>query len=146
MDINNNLFSPSKEDLLLIFENIPIPAYIWKKFGKNWILVQSNESARRITDNQICNYIGINLLDFYKNKNDILEDFHNCVKSGETVRREMEYRYRSTGKAKNLEVIYRFINPNLVLVLTIDITENKKKILEILLVKNQKTLLVMKKL
>jgi len=116
----------TNQDYKAIFKKIPSPIYLWKKVDDDLILIDFNNAAKEITDNKITNFLGIKASELYQKKPQILEELYQCVDEQKYISREMRYLYKSTGKEKILFVIYDFIPPNLVLVHTRDITQQKK--------------------
>ena len=116
----------SKTDYKSVFKKIPTPTYLWQKIDDDLILIDFNNQAKEITDGKIINYVGIKASELYNSQPEILNDFFQCMKERKQIFREMNYQYQSTGREKVLFVIYDFIPPNLVLVHTKDITEQKK--------------------
>jgi len=114
------------KDYKSIFNKIPSPIYLWQKMDDDLILIDFNNAAKEITDNKITNFLGIKASELYQEKPQILEELYQCVDEQKYISREMRYLYQSTGKEKILFVIYDFIPPNLVLVHTRDITQQKE--------------------
>ena len=114
-----------KIDYSSIFKKIPTPTYLWQKRENDLILIDYNNTAKEITDGKIINFLGIKASELYENEPNILNDLYLCLNEQKPIFREMNYHYQSTGKNKILSVIYDFIPPNLVIVHTKDITEQK---------------------
>lgn len=115
-----------KADYRSVFKKIPTPTYLWKKQDTDLILIDCNNAADEITEGKIKNYIGIKASELYKEQPQILEELYCCINEQKNFSREMVYHYQSTEQEKNLFVIYDFVPPNLVLVHTKDITEQKR--------------------
>lgn len=113
-------------DYRSIFKKIPSPIYLWQKVDDDLILIDFNTAAKEITDNKITKFLGIKASELYQEKSQILGELYQCFDEQKHISREMRYNYQSTGKEKILFVIYDFIPPNLVLVNTRDITQQKK--------------------
>ncbi|MHA1491800.1 MAG: sensor histidine kinase [Promethearchaeota archaeon] len=109
-----------------LFKGIPIPSYAWKKKENDFILIDYNLAAEKITKGQIKNYLGNKASEMYKDQPKILEEIHRCFKDQVSIFREMKYNYMSTGEEKYLSVKYGFVPPDLVLVHTEDITKKKR--------------------
>ncbi len=113
-------------DYKTIFKKFPTPTYLWQKKDHDLILIDYNDAAKEITEQKIINYLGIKASELYKEQPRILEELYSCINEQKCISREMIYQYKSTGQEKILIVIYDFVKPNLVLVHTKDITEQKK--------------------
>ncbi len=109
------------------FDAIPIPTYIWKKVGQNFKLVDYNHAAEHMTAGKIHEYLGKNANDpeMYRSEPQILKDLEESYKTQSVVEREMIYNYRSTRESKELMVRYAYVPPDIVMVLTDDITEKR---------------------
>jgi len=116
----------SNLDYRSIFKIIPTPSYLWQKKDDELLLIDYNNAAQVITENKIDNFLGIKASELYRDKPRILEELYYCMNEHNSISREMPYKYRSTGKVKILNVNYEFLPPNLVLVYTKDITEQKR--------------------
>jgi len=116
----------TNNDYESIFKKITSPIYLWQKVDDDLILIDFNNAAKEITDNKITNFLGIKASELYQKKPQILEELNQCADEQKYISREMRYLYQSTGKEIILFVIYDFIPPNLVLMHTRDITQQKK--------------------
>ncbi len=122
-EIESNIL---KADYKSVFKKIPIPTYLWKKQDEDLILIDYNNAANDITEGKIKNYFGIKASELYKEQPQILEEMYRCINEQKYFYREMAYHYQSTKQDKNLFVIYDFVPPDLVLIHTKDITEQKR--------------------
>ncbi|MFW9782968.1 MAG: ATP-binding protein [Candidatus Heimdallarchaeota archaeon] len=109
----------------LIFNSIPIPAYIWKIENNEFILIACNKAAELITEANASNYIGSKLLDLFDKSTDIVTNMKKCFDQKLDFSKQMFYTYKSTGNEKTLNVSYKFLPPNFVIVYTEDITSQK---------------------
>ncbi len=116
----------TKTDYKSIFKKFPTPTYLWQKIGDELILIDFNNAAKEITEEKIINFLGIKASELYKEQPQILEELCRCMNEQNCISREMIYHYQSTGQEKILFVIYDYVSPNLVLVHTKNITEQKK--------------------
>ncbi len=116
----------SKTDYKFIFKKFPTPTYLWQKKDDDLILIDCNNAAKEISNDTIINFLGIKASELYKDQPRILEELYSCINEQKCISREITYQYKSTGQEKILFVIYDFVKPNLVLVHTQDITEQKK--------------------
>jgi len=105
---------------------IPIPTYLWRCEGRRFVLIDYNEAACEITQGKIAGLIGTEAHQYYADLPQILSDFDNCRSGKTVVKREMRYKFRTTGEEMLLLVIYMFLNPDLIIVHTDNITELKK--------------------
>jgi PAS domain S-box-containing protein len=108
------------------FKGIPIPTYVWQKKGNDFILIDYNTAAEKITKNRIHQYKGGELSQIYAHIPEIQDYFHECIHNdNQPISREMSYRMVSTGEQKDLIVHFVKIPPDMILVHTVDVTEIK---------------------
>lgn len=105
---------------------IPIPTYLWRWVDDDFILIDFNDAAEKITRGMISNFIGIKARKLYGDQPGILEDFKHCFDEKLVLRREMPYKFKSIEETKSLSVIYTFLEPDLILVHTEDISGLKQ--------------------
>lgn len=115
----------SEERIKTQFQGFPVPTYVWKYAGDDFVLIDFNAAAKALTDGKISDLVGSRLSDLYENSGDILTDFQKCFKEKRVIKREMSYRFRSTGESRELSVSYVFLSPDLVMVHADDTTERK---------------------
>jgi PAS domain S-box-containing protein len=108
------------------YRAIPIPTYTWRISGDDFVLVDSNIAADAITNGGTQELIGINASRMYRDRPDILADFRRCAGTRDGIRRDMEYEMHSTGELKHFSVSYAFVPPDLIMVHTLDVTEQRK--------------------
>ncbi|MFX0144439.1 MAG: PAS domain S-box protein [Candidatus Hodarchaeota archaeon] len=115
----------SAEMFRALYKEGPIATYIWKKVNNDFILIDFNNTADKITEGNVVNVLGYKASEMYKNRLDILEDLQNCFKEKIYFTREMKYKFEFTNKEKYLLVNYGYVKPDLVIVQTEDITEKR---------------------
>jgi len=117
----------SQERFQARYKAIPVPTYTWQKVGKEFELVDYNDAALEITQGNVAGFVGRTASDVYgEDRPDIVRDLHRCFAERSVVKREMDYRFLTTGESKHLETTYAFVPPDLVMVHTQDITERKR--------------------
>jgi PAS domain S-box-containing protein len=113
----------SEEKSRAQYRGIPVPTYTWQKVGNDIVLVDYNDAAEAITQGKIANFVGSRLVEMYHDTPEIRDEIVQCFAEQITIKREIPYRFQSTGESKYLAVKYAFVRPDLVLVHTEDITE-----------------------
>ncbi|MDQ6786417.1 MAG: response regulator [Acidobacteriota bacterium] len=116
----------SEEKFKAQYVGIPIPTYTWRKAEDDFILINCNNAAEKITDGKILDFIGIRATRMYDDLPKMVEDFHKCFDGKRPHRREMLYKYRVDGRERYLDFNYAFVPPDMVMVHTRDITEQKQ--------------------
>jgi len=109
-----------------LYKEGPIPAYTWQFIDEDFVLIDFNIAAEKITHNHVKNYIGIKASQMYRDRPDILEDLNICMNKKLQITREIKYEFQFSGEEKFLSVNYGYVNPDLVIVHTEDINERKK--------------------
>jgi signal transduction histidine kinase len=112
-----------KQQLEVIFRELPIPTFTWQIVKDDLILLNYNHAAEQITEGDVKTFLGIKASVMYKDQQEILDNLMQCAKEQTTFSREMRYTYQTSGKVKDLHVTYGFISPHFVIVHTEDITE-----------------------
>lgn len=114
----------SEERLKAQFKGFPIPTYVWKNVGEDFVLIDYNNAADKLTEGKAEQLLGIKCSKMYPDKSDpIYIDILSSFNDKKIVSREMAYQFQTTGKKKELNVHYVYIPPDLVVVHTEDITE-----------------------
>jgi len=116
----------SEEQLKTQLKGSPIPTYTWQKKGEDFVLVNYNDAAEKITQGKISNYMGITATKMHEDNPEIVKDILRCFTTKGLVRRDMPYHFQSTGKETYLLVSYAFVPPDFILVYTQDITQRKR--------------------
>ncbi len=136
MSEKGNNLSLSRENYKSIFKLLPHTSYIWQKLEDDLILIEYNRAAEKFTEGKIKSLIGIKASELYKERPIVLEDLKRCVRNQTVVSREIVHKSVTTGKERNLIRFYKFIEPDLVLVHSEDIT--KQRLAEASLKKEEK--------
>jgi len=109
-----------------LFKEGSIPAYTWKNVDGDFLLIDYNNAAVKITQGSVENFLGNKASEMYKDRLDILNDLHLCSNNKTHVRREINYQFQFSNEEKYLLVNYSYVDPDLIVVRTEDITERKK--------------------
>jgi PAS domain S-box-containing protein len=120
------LIRQSKERLKAQFKGFPIPTYVWKNVGGDFVLIDYNNAAHKFTEGKINQFLGIKFSEMYPDKSDSIPiDLWSSFNNKKEVNREITYYLQTTGEKKELNVHYSYIPPDLVVIHTEDITERK---------------------
>jgi len=115
----------SEKKFRTLFTNSPIPTYTWQYLDGDFVLSNYNTAAFTLTQGKIANIIGIKAGEMYRDDEETLQGFKQCLQQKTTIAREMDYRFKTFGDKKYLNVKYTFIPPNRVMVHTEDFTDRK---------------------
>ena len=116
----------NEERLRTQYNGIPIPTYTWKRVGENFVLIDYNYAAEAFTCGRVADFVGKKDSEIYSGMPEIVDELSRCFFEKTTIKREMVYRFQSTGENKHLAVSYVFVPPDLVMVHTEDISKRKQ--------------------
>ncbi len=115
----------SAELFRALYKEGPIAAYTWKKVNGDFIFIDFNNAADKITDGNVVKMLGHKASEMYENRLDIIDDLNRCFSGKTPITREMKYKFEFNNEEKYLLVNYGYVNPDLVIVQTEDITEKR---------------------
>jgi len=121
-----NKLIDSEEMFRALYKEGPIATYTWKKLNDDFVFIEFNNTAEKITHGNVVSVLGHRASEMYKDRPDILEDLHKCFNEKMNSTREMKYKFHFTGEEKYLLVKYGYVKPDLVIVQTEDITEKRE--------------------
>jgi two-component system, LuxR family, sensor kinase FixL len=106
------------------FENLPGPAFIWRRDGDDFRLLAHNRAGAVLDESRMTPLIGGRASELYPDRPDVLADLRYCAEHGEIVQREAQHRSR-TGKVGDLVVTVVPLGPDLVVAHVDDVTERR---------------------
>lgn len=104
------------------YKGMPIPTGTWKKAGDDFVLVDYNDAAEKLTKGGITGLIGISASELYRDTPHIAQSFHRCFNEQTTVRHETPFWMKTTGELKHLDMSFVFVPSNMVMVHYRDVT------------------------
>ncbi len=116
----------SEEKMRAQFKGIPVPTYIWQNKEDDFLLIDYNDAAERITNGRIAEYLGMRASEMFKKIPEILLDLDKCRRTRESIEKEVHYYFEFLGAWKHLSVKYAYVPPDLIILHTEDITKRKK--------------------
>ncbi len=125
------MLKQSEERGKALFKELPVPTYTWTKTKDDFILTDYNIAAEDITKGTVSKAKGAKLSEVHSERPDFIEAILKVYNEKIHFEHEIEQTFRYTGEHKHLNVKYRFVPPDMVLVHTEDITERKIAILEL---------------
>ncbi len=116
------------QDLFRVhFENLPRPAYIWRREGNDFALVAYNRAAGDVPYSDVASLLGKTASDLRaESAHDLFGDLEHCARQRVILKREAEFRYIATGAHRNLEITMVPLSDDLVVLHTEDITESRQ--------------------
>jgi PAS domain S-box-containing protein len=106
------------------FENLPGPAFIWRRDGGDFRLLAHNRAGARIAEDRSGSHVGRLASELYPDRPDILADLRVCAERGEVVHREAVFQFRK-GAAAELVVTVVPLAPDLVVAHVEDVTQQR---------------------
>lgn len=116
----------AEERFVALFRNFPLPALVWQRHGDDFILVDFNIAAFDITCGGIDQLRGALLSEAYHDVPELMEDIAHAFAEQTVTRREMSYRFRTTGEQRYMEFTCSFAPPDLVIMHAQDLTERRQ--------------------
>jgi PAS domain S-box-containing protein len=107
------------------FRHSPIPTYTWQKRGDDFALIDVNDAAVEITDGRIRTLLGINASRMYDSQPEMIRAMRQAAAEG-VVRLEIDYEFVSTPLQRRLAITFAPVPPDLVILHTIDVTEERR--------------------
>lgn len=102
-----------------ILDQFPMPAYLWRlEESDEYRLVGFNERAREITNGGVERFLDALASNLYEDRLEIVEPFDECIETGRTIVRDLDYDYVTTGETRHLRVHYCRVSPSEILVFT----------------------------
>ncbi|HKK21235.1 MAG TPA: PAS domain S-box protein, partial [candidate division Zixibacteria bacterium] len=123
---SETMLKQREEMLAAQYNAIPVPTYTWQKQGDDFVLIDFNQKAREITNDQIDNYRGVLLTELFAADPYMIEKIHETFEQKTSMQWEMVYTFKSTRKQRDLAVNLSFVPNDIVLVHTTDITDRKE--------------------
>jgi two-component system, LuxR family, sensor kinase FixL len=109
------------------FENLPRPAYIWRRQGGDFALVAYNRAAADVPYSDVASLLGKTATDLQaESSHDLFGDLERCARNRVVVKREAEFRYIATGMQRNLEITIVPLSDDIVVLHTEDITDRRQ--------------------
>src|SRR5262249_36006422 len=116
------------QDLFRVhFENLPRPAYIWRREGCEFVLVAYNRAAGEVPYSDVASLLGKTASDLRaETAHDLFGDLEHCAQKRVILKREAEFRYVGTGTRRNLEITIVPLSDEIVVLHTEDVTERRR--------------------
>ena len=116
------------QDLFRVhFDNLPRPAYIWRRDGDDFALVAYNRAASEVPYSDVASLLGKTASDLRaESSHDLFGDLEHCARERVILKREAEFRYIATGMQRNLEITMVPLSDDIVVLHTEDVTERRQ--------------------
>lgn len=107
-----------------LYQESPIPTFTWQEHGEDFILVDFNRAALRLSGGNVAGRLGSSAREMYADDPQILEDMNLCRREQSVLSRDLVSRHFAPGRI--LSVHYAPIPPDMVIVHAEDQTERKR--------------------
>lgn len=115
------------------YQNLPVPTFTWRCEDGDFVLIEYNQSASKLTDNNISQMLHARASTIFQAKPSILHRLHECYNTKQLIQAEENYTFISTGKTKFLKTTYVSVSDDIIMVHMEDISERRiaqQKLLE----------------
>jgi len=102
-----------------------VPSYSFRRSGNDFILIGHKNAARAEIYHKSSSYIGEKASDILRKYPDILRDIRECYEEKSTSIRQVRLGRLSAEEDRELAILYNYIPPDTVQVITHDVTELK---------------------
>ena len=106
------------------FENLPGPAYLWRRSDGDFQLTAYNRAAGELSVGRIDD-VGERARELLLDHPTFIPDLERCAQTASVVTREMDYTYLITDLTRRLVMTFVPVSADMVVVHTEDITEQK---------------------
>jgi PAS domain S-box-containing protein len=112
------------------YDNFPIPTYTWQHRDDNFYLINYNAAADLANDQQLANFIDKTTQTIYGADHELHHNIQLCFHNKRSFEAELQTKYRSHKQQqlflRYLVITYVYIEPDMVMVHTQDLTERKR--------------------
>jgi PAS domain S-box-containing protein len=109
------------------FENLPGPAYIWKRTGADFVLLAYNRAAGAMNFSKIADYVGLKAHELQRHLTyDLVSDLELCASRGTLVQREIAHHYVDGEITRRLALSFVPLSRDIIVVHADDVTEQRR--------------------
>jgi PAS domain S-box-containing protein len=108
------------------YKCFPVPTYTWQKMDNDFILVDYNDAAYHFTAGGVQKLVGRRLSEAFVHEPKVLSNMTRCLDEKTVITIESPHVFPISKTEKHLNVTYVFVEPDLVMVHTEDVTEKQK--------------------
>lgn len=114
-----------EKNIKFFFDGIPIPSYVWQEKNNDFILVDYNKAAEKVTNGKIKDLLHKKASEIHENRLDIIEALNQCFQEKKSIYKKSEYIMKTTGEKVYISLKMHFLPPNLIIVHINDRTQWK---------------------
>jgi PAS domain S-box-containing protein len=108
------------------YKSFPVPTYTWQKLDNDFILVDYNDAAYHFTAGIVTKLLGKRVSDVFGHDPKVIREMSRCLNEKTIVKMESSYVFPVSKSEKQLNATYVFVEPDIVMVHTEDVTEKQK--------------------
>ncbi|MFX0056864.1 MAG: PAS domain S-box protein [Candidatus Heimdallarchaeota archaeon] len=123
-NIVDNLLN-AKDAIRNLFNSIPNPSYIFKRINNDFELIDFNKAAEKATNGNIISMLNKKASELIDGKPELIEFLNKTLREEPIESKEISYRMKSTGEVLILSIWSHFVKPDLLIIHTEDITNQK---------------------
>ncbi|MFO7570208.1 MAG: PAS domain S-box protein [Smithellaceae bacterium] len=116
----------SEERIRLLFNNIPVPTFVWKARAQELILAEFNAAAFQFIGDRVIDFVGKTADQFFERMPQVPADIRRCQALGKTVENQFWYSLDDRAEKRYVIVKYAYAPPDSVLMHVNDITGQKR--------------------
>ena len=114
-----------EENIKKFFNSIPIPSYVWQKKKNDFILIDYNKAAEKVTNGKIKDYLNKKASEVHNDRVDIVEAIKECYNEKKIISKKSKYLMKPTRELVYVSLKIHFLPPDLIIVHIKDITKWK---------------------
>lgn len=118
----------SKDRFRAQYQHLPVPTFTWQKSTTemDFNLIDYNIAGEELTKGAVKKLLGFKASQFFNEYDGVFQDMINCFQEKNSLQRELKYIFKLINETKYLKFTYAFVGPDLVMVHSEDITEQKR--------------------
>ena len=114
-----------EKNIKFFFDSIPIPSYVWQEKNNDFILIDYNKAAEKVTNGKIKDLLHKKASEIHEDRLDIIEALNQCFQEKKSIYKISEYIMKTTGEEVYISLKMHFLPPDLIIVHINDITQWK---------------------
>ena len=123
------------ENVNQFFNSLPNPSYVWKKIKNDFLLIDYNTAALKVTNGRIKNLLHEKAAVIYNERPEIIKAIDKCFSEKRSISEELEFVMKSTQEKVQFTLEFHYLPPDLIIIHLKDlsrwkIAEEKLKISE----------------
>jgi PAS domain S-box-containing protein len=123
---NEQALWESEQKLRTQYKSFPLPTYTWQNAGNDFVFIDYNDAAEEFTRGGVSHLLGKKLSESFFDQPGVMEDVTRCMREKTKIKKQTQFLFPLSKAEKLLQITYVFVEPDLVMVHTEDITEKQK--------------------